>query len=503
MNVSSSSLRRGRQSLLINSGSGGGSSASFIPLVRSTSTTSIRRRRLVRSTSSSSSSRSSNNDNAALAKNNNNTNDSNYKSNIFKGITACLSGQTYDYKEYIHSLLTNAGGSTMGNFDPRYVTHLILDECVGSKYDHWMEHSKLHLQHVADEEANRRNTTKMTTKKNKEEEEEDGPSYSTTSPYVWTTKLQLVTTAWVEACIREGCRLPEDQYRLPSHPTNSGIQQGASLSSTTMMSGEEKDHRISHVNNLDDDHENITTSSSSGGKWDELVKRFPSLVKRCEYVLQQQQQQQYLTTIDDANVNNKRLLFAGQSFLLVGFDDDDDDDHHHLKDVNKNVKNMLSKLIRKFGGTIYYEPNEWITMVVLLLTNINDNEEYFCNNSNKNAVDDETKEKNDNNLFLQHKLLWNDIQYFCREHPNGPICVDVDYILTTVYTNGDWEGANNPPFPAEPLPPQPSRRKQLTVSKQQQQQRKKGKNETNGESSVSMSIVSSERKMKSNSPSKK
>ena len=112
------------------------------------------------------------------------------------------------------------------------------------------------------------------------------------------------------------------------------------------------------------------------------------------------------------------------------------------------------------------------------------------------------RRRRNNNLYLQHKLLWNDIQYFCREHPNGPICVDVDYILTTVYTNGDWEGVNNPPFPAEPLPPVKTRSRQTTVCKQQQQQ-KKAKSETNGGGSVSTTIIASERKMKSNSPSKK
>ena len=394
----------------------------------------------------------------------------------------------------------------MGNFDPRYVTHLILDERTGSKYDHWIEHGKLHLRHLADEgKANRRNTTKMTTMKNEEEEEvegeEGGPLSSlTTSPYVWTTKLQLVTTAWVEACIREGRRVSEDQYRLPTLSTCIGIQLGA-LSSTTMIR-EEEDRRISHVNDAGDGYNTKTAADDdivtpSGGKWEVLIKRIPSLVKRCEYVLQQQQQQQ-LTTIDDENVNSKRQLFAGQSFLLVGFDDDDDT-HRHNDD--KNVKNILSKLIRKFGGTIYYEPNEWITMVVLLLTNINNDND----SSNKETVVyDETKEKNDNNIYLQRKLLWNDIQYFCREHPNGPICVDVDYILSTVYTNGDWEGVNNPAFPAEPLPPVKTRSRQTTVSKQQQQkQQKKAKSETNGGGSVSTTIIASERKMKSNSPSKK
>ena len=114
-----------------------------------------------------------------------------------------------------------------------------------------------------------------------------------------------------------------------------------------MIREEEEDRRISHVNDAEDGYNTKTAADDdivtpSGGKWEVLIKRIPSLVKRCEYVLQQQQQQQQqqLTTIDDENVTSKRQLFAGQSFLLVGFDDDDDDTHRHNDD--KNVKNMLS-----------------------------------------------------------------------------------------------------------------------------------------------------------------
>ena len=414
----------------------------------------------------------------------------------------------------------------MGNFDPRYVTHLILDEGVGSKYDHWNENYKLHLQHV-EGETSRRTMTKKTNM----------------SPYVWTTKLQVVTTAWVEACIREGRRIPEDQFRLPSsfhrnndtnidsHPTKSGVQ--GALSST-MRGEEEEAQRISNMLKTKMAEDDIVApTTSSGGrmklrtKWEELVVQIPSLIKRCEHVLQQQQQ----LTNDDEDVNT-RLIFAGQSFLLVGFDDDNGKNETGGKDsttygggsssYGHEIKNMISKLIRKFAGTIYYEPNEWITMVVLSLTNcVDDNNDYYndsSSNNNNNTEDDERNErtKNDNDVYLRRKLLWNDVQYFCREHPNGPVCVDVDYILTTVYCDGVWDGVITPPFPLEPLPPQP-RRKQMIVPKQQllqqQQHQKKAKSETNGggsggeksigSGSVSTSIIASERRMKSNSSQKK
>ena len=113
----------------------GGAVLVVAALVQSTSMmSSSRRHHLVRTSSSSSSS----NSNVALPLATKDDIKDNHH-NIFKGVIACLSGQSYDSKEYIHSLLTkDGGGSAMGNFDPRYVTHLILDEGVGSKYDHWI-----------------------------------------------------------------------------------------------------------------------------------------------------------------------------------------------------------------------------------------------------------------------------------------------------------------------------------------------------------------------------
>ena len=72
-----------------------------------------------------------------------------------------------------------------------------------------------------------------------------------------------------------------------------------------------------------------------------------------------------------------------------------------------------------------------------------------------------------------------DVRYFCREHPNGPVCVDVDWVLASVYHfyssfNHQQRKATNdhaandygsggcdgvavplPPFPPEPRPPPP------------------------------------------------
>lgn len=55
------------------------------------------------------------------------------------------------------------------------------------------------------------------------------------------------------------------------------------------------------------------------------------------------------------------------------------------------------------------------------------------------------------------------MRYFCREHPNGPVCVDVEWLLASVYcfysslnttksSNGDIT-VPLPPFPPEPRPP--------------------------------------------------
>ena len=70
-----------------------------------------------------------------------------------------------------------------------------------------------------------------------------------------------------------------------------------------------------------------------------------------------------------------------------------------------------------------------------------------------------------------------DVRYFCREHPNGPVCVDVDWVLASVYhsysssLNHQQRKATNdhaandygsggcgvplPSFPPEPRPPPP------------------------------------------------
>lgn len=51
-------------------------------------------------------------------------------------IVACLSGQTPSQKTHLESLISNLGGISVRDFDPAYVTHLILDEPKGSKYEY-------------------------------------------------------------------------------------------------------------------------------------------------------------------------------------------------------------------------------------------------------------------------------------------------------------------------------------------------------------------------------
>eukprot|EP00804_Cyclotella_cryptica_P020779 CCRYP_016605-RA/>CCRYP_016605-RA protein AED:0.00 eAED:0.00 QI:19/1/1/1/1/1/2/1011/561 len=93
---------------------------------------------------------------------------------VLAGVVACLSGQTGPHKSHLESLLTSLGGVTLRDFDPLYVTHLILDTPVGSKYDY--------------------------VRRNREKE--------------FAIRLRMVTSGWVEQCAREGRWVEEDEYAL-------------------------------------------------------------------------------------------------------------------------------------------------------------------------------------------------------------------------------------------------------------------------------------------------
>jgi hypothetical protein len=139
-------------------------------------------------------------------------------------------------------------------------------------------------------------------------------------------------------------------------------------------------------------------------------------MERCDYVMQQRHHRRFANTASTSNGEDDAELFAGQSFLLVGFDDEGDDDSHGAGCVNeidnnsssnnnnsindivgngglwgrhRALKGKVSQLIRKSGGTIYYEPNEWISMVVLLLDD-------DCNE----------EDNNDDGSYLRRKMMW-------------------------------------------------------------------------------------------------
>ena len=54
----------------------------------------------------------------------------------------------------------------------------------------------------------------------------------------------------------------------------------------------------------------------------------------------------------------------------------------------------------------------------------------------------------------QHLKYRDDVRYFCREHPKGPICVTVDWILNSIFFHRDRTNVamivQPPPFPPEP-----------------------------------------------------
>ena len=242
-------------------------------------------------------------------------------SKILDGVVACLSGQTEDVKTHIHNIIHKLGGTCQGNFDAKYVTHLILDEPVGSKYDFY----SLHLN----------------------------------SNYEWADKLHVVTTSWVECCEQEGKRLAEEGYKLQDKKIDGNNNNEEDVKTTTYNK---------HTYNAEQEEEEQYTLPKE-------IKQI-SLEEKCNWMIQHQPTDKYCN------------LFSCQSFLLVGFDDNnkegennnatttttvDGGDHYPVRhDTSQSrsksaeaLKGKISKLIRRAGGTIFWEPNEWITTVLL------------------------------------------------------------------------------------------------------------------------------------------
>ena len=184
------------------------------------------------------------------------------------GVVACLSGQSEEIKDRSHTIITRLGGTTMGRFDPRYVTHLILDAPTGSKYESWKYN---HANAISSER----------------------PS----SESAWAKELKVVTTEWVEACEGEGRRVDEEEYKLQE-------EDGQHLDARKRSSaaGGPRQQKMAHQQQVE------RTS---------LPKEIQhaSLSEKCDWMIRHKPVDEYCN------------LFSRQSFILVGFDDENDHDN--------------------------------------------------------------------------------------------------------------------------------------------------------------------------------
>ncbi|KAL7483753.1 hypothetical protein ACHAW6_009394 [Cyclotella cf. meneghiniana] len=175
-------------------------------------------------------------------------------------------------------------------------------------------------------------------------------------------RLHLVASEWVERCREEGRRVDEEEYRLNENDDDENDERGK-------LSDDERIDRMILPKEI----------------------RQASLVEACEWTA----------------LRSFPRIFFSQHFLLVGFD--------HVDDSNpSSIQSILSALIRRAGGTVYWTPNDFITVVVL-------GEEYS-----------------------EHQ--WEDVRSFCRHHPRGPMAVTASWILSSLYHCT----MQAPPFPPVP-----------------------------------------------------
>ena len=228
------------------------------------------------------------------------------KSKVLDGVTACLSGQTEPVKNHIHTIISNLGGTSQGTFDARYVTHLILDYPIGSKYELYKQNLELNVD--------------------------------------WATKLYVVSTSWVEACEKEGKRVSEVDYKLQEVNDNNNNYMNDNLVRNGVSEGGATNNNIYAL--------------------PKEIQHISSLEEKCDWMIENQ--------LVDTYCN----LFSSHSILLVGFSEDEQGgDGSNTTAVDKSgegdgnnsdgLKQKISKLIRRAGGTIFWEPNEWITTVIL------------------------------------------------------------------------------------------------------------------------------------------
>jgi hypothetical protein len=348
----------------------------------------------------------------------------------------------------------------MGHFDPRYVTHLILDTPSGSKYWNWKRHLELYRQYQNQQQQQQQQQQPSKQQcqhlkshryhPSQDDDDDDDDDAKVVHASAWAEKLIVVKTSWVEACQRENRRVPEEKFQLVERIISDEVV-GGDVEETFVLGNASKQRHH---------HHRLFQQSLPV----EILKYAPALEERCNYMIQNIPPAEYCS------------IFSGQSFLLVGFDnddylgererddcnnvndndddepadddenDDDDDDYdgsetqhlnggadissgnamissndgdgdgsggaacghpgdvgsnyclpkkrkvqisghwttgvpsHNRHSTNRSSRNgrlrqmnekyqslkiSISKLIRRAGGTIFWEPNEWITTVVL------------------------------------------------------------------------------------------------------------------------------------------
>jgi len=310
MNVSSSSLRRRQSSVNTNThNSRRRGPISFKKRSKSSSNLNNKNSTKPQQSNTTNNNDALSNTNRRRASTATNGNTNTRTSKVLDGVTACLSGQTEPVKNHIHSIISNLGGTSQGTFDARYVTHLILDYPIGSKYELYKQNLELNVD--------------------------------------WATKLYVVSTSWVEACEKEGKRVSEVDYKLQEVNDNNNNMD------------------MNNNGNLVRNGEGLTTNNNMHALPKE-IQHVSSLEEKCDWMIENQ--------LADTYCN----LFSSHSVLLVGFSEDDQqggDSANSTTAVDKSgegvtnnsdaLKQKISKLIRRAGGTIFWEPNEWITTVIL------------------------------------------------------------------------------------------------------------------------------------------
>ena len=335
-------------------------------------------------------------------------------------ITACFSGQNDQVKSHLTTLITTMGGRTMGKFDPRYVTHLILDNNTSTsinsssnsssnsnKYDNWKRHVELGTD--------------------------------------WAVKLKVVTSEWVVMCEKEGGRrVDEADYSLERQ------QQQQDDDVTKMGTNDAKNGSSGNDTNNNNNGQQLQQQQQQQSTSLPNELQTATLDQKCDWILQHMNSIQLKSQSQSKEEKKYCHLFSRQSFILVGFDDDDNnrnyygdttntnnnngngsgsdgvnvermgESHAHVSNNNNEndeaaaaaaaessrlpigatnattfitkkqqqqsssssselsslslsihpnehttLKAKLSKLVRCAGGTIYWEPNEWISIVLL------------------------------------------------------------------------------------------------------------------------------------------